>query len=161
MNIFSKLALSVLLTGLSFSAHAQVNINVVQPSWGPAVPSGKQYYYIPEAGSYYDLSTQRYVVQQNGKWVRTANLSGYSPSSFHPVVIDYVGAQPWSQYSRHRTLYPASLPPGQVKRLENGKGLPPGQAKKLGAAQPGGVYVVEGKNKGGKGHGHGKGHGKH
>ena len=162
MKLFPKLAFAFLLTGLSLSAEAQVNINIVQPAWGPAVPAGKQYYYIPEASSYYDLSSQRYIVQQNGKWVRTANLNGYSPSSFHPVVIDYVGAQPWSQYSRHRTQYPVSLPPGQVKRLESGKGLPPGQAKKLGAMQPGGVYVVEGKHKGGgNGNGHGKGHGKH
>jgi len=159
MKSIPKFALALLLTGLSFSAQAQGRGHVVQPSWGPAVPAGRQYYYIPEAGSYYDLNTQKYVVQQNGKWVRTSVLNGYSPSSFHPVVIDYVGAQPWVQYKQHRTLYPVSLPPGQVKRLENGKGLPPGQAKKLGAAQPGTVYVVEGKNKAGKGNG--KGHGKH
>jgi hypothetical protein len=111
-------------------------------------------------GGYYDLSAQRYVVQRDNQWVRIANISGYSPTSFHPVVIDYVGAQPWEQISRHRTTYPAGLPPGQVKRLENGKGLPPGQAKKLGTSYQGGVYVVEGKKD--KGHkGHGKGHGKH
>ncbi|HEX8425841.1 hypothetical protein [Hymenobacter sp.] len=158
MKTILKLTLALSLTGLSFSTQAQGRGNAARPSWGPAVPAGKQYYYIPEVGGYYDLSAQRYIVQRDNQWVRVANLSGYSPSTFHPVVIDYTGAQPWGQISQHRTLYPASLPPGQVKRLENGKGLPPGQAKKLGAA-PGGVYVVGGKDKGNNGHG--KGHGKH
>ncbi|UOQ66015.1 hypothetical protein [Hymenobacter volaticus] len=158
MKTILKLALALSLTGLSFSTQAQGRGNAVRPSWGPTVPAGKQYYYIPEVGGYYDLNAQRYVVKRDNQWVRVVNLDGYTPSSFHPVVIDYVGAQPWGQISQHRTLYPVSLPPGQVKRLQSGKGLPPGQAKKLSAA-PGGVYVVEGKNKGNNGHG--KGHGKH
>ncbi|RPD46179.1 hypothetical protein DNI29_14325 [Hymenobacter sediminis] len=136
----------VAFTSSTQVAQAQVTINVNPPSWGPAAPAGTQYYYIPEVGGYYDLRDQRYVVQRDGKWARLASLNGYSTSSFHPVVIDYVGAQPWVQLSRHRQLYPASLPPGQVKRLQSGKGLPPGQAKKLGYGHPGG----------GKGNGHGK-----
>jgi hypothetical protein len=159
MKPILKLAFTLLLTGASLSSQAQGRSRIARPSWGPAVPAGKQYYYIPEVGGYYDLSAQRYVVQRDNQWVRVSDISGYSPSSFHPVVIDYVGAQPWGQIGQHRTQYPASLPPGQVKRLENGKGLPPGQAKKLRAAAPGGVYVVEGNNNGNKSHG--KGHGKH
>ncbi|MBX0292578.1 hypothetical protein K3G63_19195 [Hymenobacter sp. HSC-4F20] len=152
MTLLPKFALSGLLAlsllGLAPSAEAQVTINVNPPSWGPAVPAGTRYYYIPEVGGYYDLRDQRYLVQRDGKWARLTTLNGYSTNSFHPVVIDYVGAQPWTLIGRHRQLYPASLPPGQVKRLENGKGLPPGQAKKLGYGGPG---------KGnGKGHGHGK-----
>lgn len=148
ISVFSGLALAA-LTGLAQAAQAQVTINVNPPSWGPAVPAGTQYYYIPEVGGYYDLRDQRYVVQREGKWTRMASLNGYSTSSFHPVVVDYVGAQPWVQIRRHRQLYPASLPPGQVKRLESGKGLPPGQAKKLGYGGHGG------------GNGKGKGNGKH
>ncbi|WP_375434680.1 hypothetical protein [uncultured Hymenobacter sp.] len=157
MKLVFKLALVLSLTGFSFATQAQGHGKARRPFWGPVIPAGKQYYYIPEVGGYYDVSTQRYVVQRDNQWVRVENISGYAPSSFHPVVIDYVGAQPWGQISQHRTLYPVSLPPGQVKRLENGKGLPPGQAKKLGGA-PGGVYVVEGQK--GKGN-NGKGHGKH
>lgn len=157
MTLLPKLALSGLLAlslaGVAHSAQAQVTINVNPPSWGPAAPAGTQYYYIPEVGGYYDLRDQRYLVQRNGKWTRQAALNGYSTSSFHPVVIDYVGTQPWTLLGRHRQQYPASLPPGQVKRLESGKGLPPGQAKKLGYGGPG--------NGNGNGHGRGKGHGKH
>ncbi|UPL49232.1 hypothetical protein [Hymenobacter sublimis] len=151
MKLLPKVALSGLLalslSGLTHSAQAQVTINVNPPSWGPAAPAGTQYYYIPEVGGYYDLRDQRYLVQRDGRWARVATVSGYSPSSFHPVVIDYVGAQPWTQIGRHRQQYPASLPPGQVKRLESGKGLPPGQAKKLGYGGPGGNGKSHGKGK--------------
>lgn len=135
MNLFPRLALSGLLllalNGASSSAQAQSVLNAIRrPAWGPEAPTGKQYYYIPEVGGYYDLRDQRYLVPQNGRWARVTNVEGRDPNTFHPVVIDYVGAQPWSQIRTHRTQYPSSLPPGQVKRLKNGKGLPPGQAKK-------------------------------
>ncbi|OUJ73411.1 hypothetical protein [Hymenobacter crusticola] len=150
MNKSSAFAFAGLLALSLWGAptHAQqINSNITTPAWGPAAPAGSQYYYIPEVGGYYDLRDQYYVVERQGKWQRVRTLSGYSPSSFHPVVIDYRGNQPWAQLTRHQQLYPVSLPPGQVKRLENGKGLPPGQAKKL--------YG------GGHGNGNGKGHGKH
>jgi len=150
MNLLPKIALSGLLAlsliGVAESAQAQVTINVNPPSWGPAAPAGTQYYYVPEYGGYYDLRDQQYIVQRDGRWTRMRNLSGYNPTNFHPVVLDYRGTQPWTLIGRHRQLYPASLPPGQVKRLESGKGLPPGQAKKLGY--------------GGNGNGNGKGKGK-
>ncbi|MET4107339.1 hypothetical protein [Hymenobacter sp. UYP22] len=150
MNLLPKVALSGLLTlslmGATQSVQAQVTINVNPPSWGPAAPAGTQYYYVPEYGGYYDLRDQQYIVQRDGRWTRVRNLSGYNPANFHPVVLDYRGTQPWTLIGRHRQLYPASLPPGQVKRLESGKGLPPGQAKKLGY----------GGNGNGKGHGKGK-----
>ncbi|GAA4017180.1 hypothetical protein GCM10022408_33440 [Hymenobacter fastidiosus] len=152
---------------LGSSAQAQVTVNVNPPSWGPAVGPNTQYYYVPEYGGYYDLRDRRYLVQRDGKWQRVTALNGYSTASLHPVAIDYVGAQPWTLISRHRTRYPAGLPRGQVKRLENGKGLPPGQAKKY----YGRSYEDrrdydnddrrEGHGKGqGKGQGKSKGHGK-
>ena len=126
------------------AAHAQININVNPPSWGPAVPTGQQYYYIPETNGFYDVPARQYVVQREGRWIRTGTLTGYNPSNFHPVVVDYVGAQPWSRYDEYRAKYPrggnpsnGALPPGQAKKQgyranpSNG-GLPPGQAKKMG-----------------------------
>ena len=126
------------------AAHAQVNININPPSWGPAVPTGSQYYYIPETDGFYDVPARQYVVRRDGRWVRTGNLAGYNTANFHPVVVDYVGAQPWSRYDEYRARYPrggnpsnGALPPGQAKKMgyranpSNG-GLPPGQAKKMG-----------------------------
>jgi len=106
------------------AAHAQININVNPPSWGPAVPAGAQYYYIPETNGFYDVPAQQYVVRRDGRWIRTGTLSGYNTANFHPVIVDYVGAQPWSRYEEYRTRYPRRSNPS------NG-GLPPGQAKKL------------------------------
>ena len=117
--LFSAVALAA-----APAAHAQININVNPPSWGPAVPAGAQYYYIPETNGFYDVRSQEYVVSRNGQWYRTRELGGYNPNSFHPVVVDYVGAQPWSRYDEYRNRYPRGGNPS------NG-GLPPGQAKKL------------------------------
>ena len=136
---------AVLLSGAALlaapAAHAQINVNISPPSWGPAVPQGAQYYYIPETDGFYDVRTREYVVARNGQWYRTQNLQGYNPASFHPVVVDYVGAQPWVRYDEYRNRYSrgnpsnGALPPGQAKKYgyrsnpSNG-GLPPGQAKK-------------------------------
>ncbi len=154
MSLIRNMFCVLLLGGASLpAAQAQVTININPPSWGPAVPQGAQYYYIPETSGFYDVPARQYVVRRDGRWIRTGTLSGYDPASFHPVVVDYVGAQPWSRYDEYRARYPRGgnpsngvLPPGQAKKLgyranpSNG-GLPPGQAKKMG---------------GGKGHGHGK-----
>ncbi|MCC3153731.1 hypothetical protein Q3A66_01340 [Hymenobacter sp. BT770] len=157
------------------AAHAQVNININPPSWGPAVPNGAQYYYIPETNGFYDVPARQYVVSRNGQWVRTTTLNGYNTSNFHPVVVDYVGAQPWTRYDEYRARYPrggnpsnGALPPGQAKKMgyranpSNG-GLPPGQAKKMNGGY--GDYRRDDdrrdddRGNGGKGKGHG--HGKH
>jgi hypothetical protein len=155
MKRFLVFALSGLVASplLSTPVKAQqVNVTITNPAWGPVAPAGSQYYYIPEVGGYYDLRDQYYVVERQGKWQRVRTISGYSTSNFHPVVVDYRGNQPWVSIERHRQMYPVSLPPGQVKRLESGKGLPPGQAKKL---YGGGGYEKH------DDHGKGKGHGKH
>jgi hypothetical protein len=88
-------------------AQAQVGINVQigHPTWGPAVPQGTQYYYVPEIDGYYDLAAQRYIVQRNGQWVPVATMPGYNPANFHPVVVNYRGRQPWTQYRDHHTRY--------------------------------------------------------
>ena len=116
--------LSVFALAAAPAAHAQVSVNIGPPSWGPAVPAGSQYYYIPETNGFYDVPARQYVVRRDGRWVRTNSLSGYNTANFHPVIMDYVGAEPWSRYDEYRNRYPRGGNPS------NG-GLPPGQAKKL------------------------------
>ncbi|NML66852.1 hypothetical protein HHL22_16725 [Hymenobacter sp. RP-2-7] len=114
MNLQPKallLAAGLALAGAAApsAAHAQlaVNVQLGHPTWGPAVPAGVQYYYIPEIGGYYDLAAQRYLVQRNGRWVPVAAVPGYDPHSFHPVVLrDYRGREPWVQYRTHYARYP-------------------------------------------------------
>ena len=105
------------------SARAQVNINIGAPSWGPALPAGAQYYFIPETNGFYDVRARQYVVRRDGHWTRLTNLTGYNTANFRPVVVDYVGAQPWTRYDEYRGKY------GKKRNPSNG-GLPPGQAKK-------------------------------
>ncbi len=89
------------------AAHAQVSINAQfgHPAWGPAAPAGAQYYYVPEIDGYYDLAARNYIVQRNGRWVPVADVQGYNPASFHPVVVNYRGRQPWAQYNDHHARY--------------------------------------------------------
>jgi hypothetical protein len=110
------------------NAQAQVNVNVNAgpPAWGPAVPAGTQFYYIPEIDGYYDLYAQQYIVFRDGQWIPVQVISGYDPYSFHPVVLDYRGRQPWMYVRDHRARYPR-----QVIVVPQRRGLPPGQARKL------------------------------
>ncbi|MEJ7659739.1 MAG: hypothetical protein WKG07_08990 [Hymenobacter sp.] len=68
------------------AVHAQVglSVNIGNPGWGPQVPYGTQYYYIPEIDGYYDLYTQQYLVYQDGYWVPLPELYGYDPTNFTP-----------------------------------------------------------------------------
>ena len=153
MKLPSKIIATALFGAFALTAspaaHAQINVNVAPPSWGPAVPAGAQYYYIPETNGFYDVRSREYVVSRNGQWYRTNELAGYNPRDFHPVVVDYVGAQPWDRYDEYRNRYPrtgypprggnpsnGSLPPGQANKQgyrgnPSTGGLPPGQAKKM------------------------------
>ncbi|RPD46180.1 hypothetical protein DNI29_14330 [Hymenobacter sediminis] len=100
------LALGLLLH--SSRAQAQVQIQVNAPYWGPAVGPNVQYYYIPEIDGYYDLYSQMYVFFDPvyGAWVSSPVLprayASYDPRFFHPVVVQYIGRQPWGYLRDHR-----------------------------------------------------------
>ena len=111
MNFQSNALLIAFGTALAFSsplaatAQVGVNIQIGHPAWGPAVPQGTQYYYVPEIDGYYDLAARNYIVQRNGQWNTVASVPGYNPASFHPVIVDYRGRQPWAQYRDHHARY--------------------------------------------------------
>jgi uncharacterized membrane protein YgcG len=94
-----------LLAPPAAQAQVGVNINIGAPAWGPQVPYGTQYYYIPEIDGYYDLYNQQYIVFQDGYWVPLPQLYGYDPYQFHPVIVDYRGPQPWSRIDYYRQRY--------------------------------------------------------
>ncbi|SHJ36262.1 hypothetical protein SAMN02745146_2920 [Hymenobacter daecheongensis DSM 21074] len=156
MNPFTRISLAaalLLLAGVAAPAQAQVNVNISAPAWGPAVGPNTQYYYIPEVDGYYDVRDRVYVVQRNGRWTRLAN-AGYNPRTFHPVVVDYVGVQPWTRIEEYRTKYKG-----------HPHGMPPGQAKKYYGRnnddRRGHDYDDDRYEGHGKGHDKGKGKGKH
>ena len=94
-----------LLAAPSAQAQGRVSINIGAPAWGPQVPYGTQYYYIPEIDGYYDLYAQQYIVFQDGYWVPLPELYGYDPYQFHPVAVGYRGNQPWLQSSYYHQRY--------------------------------------------------------
>ncbi|WP_460502631.1 hypothetical protein, partial [Hymenobacter agri] len=94
-----------LLAAPDAQAQVGVNINIGPPAWGPQVPYGTQYYYIPDIDGYYDLYSQQYIVFQDGYWVPLPQLYGYDPYQFHPVVIAYRGREPWLQSSYYHQRY--------------------------------------------------------
>jgi uncharacterized membrane protein YgcG len=94
-----------LLATPAAQAQVGVNINIGVPAWGPQVPYGTQYYYIPEIDGYYDLYSQQYIVFQDGYWVPLPQLYGYDPYQFHPVIVDYRGPQPWARIDYYRQRY--------------------------------------------------------
>ena len=116
MNFLQKTVTLGLLSALGLAAapaQAQVNINTAPPVVVGA-PANAQYYYIPEANAYYDLTARRYLMQRNGRWNRYERLEGYDVRNFHPQYIDYRGNEPWT-YNRGGN--PHGLPPGQAKKL--------------------------------------------
>lgn len=108
-TILPMLALALALPSRPAAAQVQVQVNVGTPVWGPAVGPGVQYYYIPEIDGYYDLYTQSYVYfdPYYNTWVSAPALpayyAGYDPRYFHPVVVQYVGRQPWGLIYDHRS----------------------------------------------------------
>ncbi|WBA41337.1 hypothetical protein [Hymenobacter canadensis] len=78
------------------------------PAWAPAVGPEVQYYYLPEIDGYYDLYSRSYLFfdPYYNSWVSAPGLpqryAGYDPRFFHPVVIQYVGRQPWGYLRDHR-----------------------------------------------------------
>ncbi len=140
MNFLQKTAALAAFGTLALAApaHAQVNINInTAPPVVAGAPADAQYYYIPEANAYYDVPARRYLVQQNGQWVRYERLDGYDPRNVHPQYIAYHGDSPWLWKGKG---HPHGMPPGQAKKLY-GKG--PKHDKH---------------DHGGPGHGHGPGH---
>lgn len=113
MKLSLRLLAFALGTCLAFAmptaARAQVGYGVAGglPAWGPPVPQGTHYYYIPEIDGYYDLYNGLYIVFDGQQWVALPYLNGYDPAYFHPVpVVSYAGPQPWLYINSYRQRYP-------------------------------------------------------
>ncbi|RZL12625.1 MAG: hypothetical protein EOO62_10525, partial [Hymenobacter sp.] len=112
MNFRLRYLAFALGTGLAFAAptaaqaQVSVGVNIGLPPWGPSVPQGTQYYYIPEIDGYYDIYNGTYIVFDGGQWISVPYLDGYDPYYFHPQPVNYVGAQPWLYIGTYRQRYP-------------------------------------------------------
>lgn len=86
---------------------------LVPPIWASSAPKTVQYYYLPDIHTYYDASGRQYITNNNGTWVRTAELParyrGYNLRTSHPVYLtDYRGNTPYVLYKEHKVKYKAN-----------------------------------------------------
>ena len=89
--------------------HAQVNVTIVAPAWGPTVTT-EEYYYLPDIDSYYDLQHGQFIYIDKGTWIRGRALPrryrNYNLNTGHIVIIsDYRGSSPYLHYKNHKARY--------------------------------------------------------
>ena len=75
-------AIAAIFVGASImqQANAQVNVNK-QPTWGPTGNNHVDYYYLPEADSYYSVDESQFIYNDGRKWVKAKAL----PSKYRNV----------------------------------------------------------------------------
>jgi len=75
-KIFAIAAFFVAIASLqSVTAQINVNINInKQPTWGPTGNDHVDYYYLPEADSYYNVAESQFVYNDGRKWVKAKSL---------------------------------------------------------------------------------------
>ena len=53
----------------------KLSVNIgSQPAWGPTGYDHADYYYLPDADSYYDVNAQQFVYSENGQWITARTL---------------------------------------------------------------------------------------
>lgn len=103
-----KILLAALLFVAFSSVQAQVKTTVVLPDWGVAGNDNARYYYIPDIETYYDIRSEHYVYQNEGKWIRTKTLpdtyQDYDLYDGYKVVIEDEN-EPFADYENLRAKY--------------------------------------------------------
>lgn len=72
---------------LSNNANAQISVNInigSQPAWGPTGYDHADFYYLPEANAYYDISRAQFVYLNGKSWIYGKSL----PSKYRNINLD-------------------------------------------------------------------------
>lgn len=91
------------------------------PPWAPAhgYRAKHHYYYYPDARVYYDAGRKVYFYPVNGDWNMSAALpAGIQINRRDYTVLDMDTDKPYKYHSEVAKNYP----PGQLKKMEKGKG---------------------------------------
>lgn len=102
--------LMALVASIAVNANAQVNISInigSQPAWGPTGYDHADYYYLPDANAYYDISNRLFWWPEGSYWRSGPALPGmYHVDLYrvHKVVINNV-RQPWLHNDRYYKQY--------------------------------------------------------
>ncbi|XZF16511.1 hypothetical protein ACTHGU_10245 [Chitinophagaceae bacterium MMS25-I14] len=107
---FLMIALAMGSMFVTNAVKAQVNVSVnigSQPLWGPTGYDRADYYYIPDAGVYFDIARNLFVYRQGNAWATGASLPGsYGNIDLyraHKVVIN--SPSPWLHDNVYRGKY--------------------------------------------------------
>jgi hypothetical protein len=110
------------------------------PQWTP-IPGAPGVHYAPNANADLFRYGQRYYYQHDGKWYQGRNLTGPwqrvqdVPRSFRQVEAPYFKQPPGWAKGKKTGWGEAPMPPGQMKKQEEGRQMPPGQMKKSAGGQ--------------------------
>jgi hypothetical protein len=143
--LFKVLMLVFLITGLACSAAWARDQQFAPPlppgftpQWTP-IPGVRGVQYAPNANTDLFRYGQRYYYQHDGRWYQGRNIAGpwqrvqNVPRSFHQIETNYFKQPPgWAKGKKTGWGGGAPMPPGQMKKHEEGQHMPPGQMKKSG-----------------------------
>ena len=140
--LFRVLMLVVLITGLALSATSvkaqQFSPPLppgITPEWAP-IPGAPGVHYAPNTNADLFRYGQRYYFQHEGTWYQGRKLAGPwqriqdVPRSFRRIEAPYFKQPPGWAKGKKTGWGEGSMPPGQMKKQEEGQHMPPGQMKK-------------------------------
>jgi hypothetical protein len=110
------------------------------PQWA-AIPGASGVQYAPNANADLFRYGQSYYYQHDGKWYQTRNMAGQwqrvqdVPRSFRQIEAPYFKQPPGWAKGQKTGWGGASMPPGQMKKYDQGQHIPPGQMKKAEGGQ--------------------------
>jgi hypothetical protein len=140
--LFRVLMLVFLISGLALSA---TSVSAQQfspplppeftPQWAP-IPGAPGVQHAPNANADLFRYGQRYYFQHDGKWYQARNIAGpwqriqNVPRSFRRIEAPYFKQPPGWAKGKKTGWGGAPMPPGQMKKQDEGQHMPPGQMKK-------------------------------
>jgi hypothetical protein len=141
-TVFRGLMLVVLITGLALSAawarDQQFSPPLppgITPEWAP-IPGAPGVHHAPNTNTDLFRYGQRYYFQHDGKWYQSRNMAGpwqkikNVPRSFHQIEAPYFKQPPGWAKGKKTGWGEGQMPPGQMKKYDEGQHMPPGQMKK-------------------------------
>lgn len=99
---------SILFQEASAQLRISIRANIgSQPVWGPSGYDRAEYYYLPDIDVFYNVSRRKYVYEQRGRWVFSANLPrqyrNYNLYSGYKVVVN--DNRPYRNAGMYRSKY--------------------------------------------------------
>jgi hypothetical protein len=92
------------------TAQLRVGLNVnlgIQPQWGPEGYNHASYYYIPDIDVFYNVSTEQYIYEEDGRWIFARSLpnryDNYDLYNGYKVVVN--SRTPYRRANIYREKY--------------------------------------------------------